>query len=75
MTPADTICEGMDQDTQMQGMLLVGRDSSQATDNSEGWVRPPSNIPVLMNAPYETPDSVLQVSRISGSSQEMSLSL
>ena len=64
MNPADTMSEGMDPENQVHGMLMVGhRDSSQATDTSEGWARPPSNIPILMNPPHETSDSTLQVSR------------
>ena len=63
MNPADTMSEGMDPDNQVQGMFMVGRrDSSQAIDTSEGWVRPPSNIPILMNAPYETSSSTNLVS-------------
>ena len=49
--------DGMDQDTSMYGMTMVGRDSSIATDTSDGWVRPP--IPILMSTPHETGDSIV----------------
>ena len=64
MNPADTMSEGMDPDNLQQGMLMVGpRDSSLATSTSDDWVRPPINIPTLMNAPYETSSSTNLVSR------------
>ena len=64
MNPADTMSEGMDPENQVQGMLMVGhRDSSLATETSDEWVRPRSNIPTLMNAPYETSSSSNVVSR------------
>ena len=62
MNPADTMSEGMDLN-HTQGILMVGaRESSRATDTSDDWVRRQMNIPILMNAPYETSDSTLQVS-------------
>ena len=65
MNPADTMSEGMDPDNIQPGMLIVGhRDSSLATSGSDEWVRTPNNIPILMNAPYETSNSTNLVSRV-----------
>ena len=65
MNPADTMSEGMDPENIHTGMLIVGhRDSSLATSGSDEWVRTPNNIPILMNAPYETSSSTNLVSRV-----------